>query len=101
MTPKSKLVIAVTGLITFTGLAITLLVLGQSAAATSPLIVVIVLGVQQLLQALEVSNRQDGGPRPPTALPPATIRAIESGASTVAEATEDGRHGDDTDEKAA
>ncbi|AXE85742.1 hypothetical protein [Streptomyces sp. Go-475] len=94
MTPKGRLAIIVIGLITFTALVITLLVLGQPATAIGPLILVIVLGVQQLLQTLEAGSRRDGGPpRPPTALPP-TTRAVEGGDRP---ATEDG----DDDKKAA
>ncbi|MGW0647709.1 hypothetical protein ACWD4T_02700 [Streptomyces umbrinus] len=100
MIPKSRLVIAIAGLLTFTGLVITLLVLGQSAAAISPLILVIVLGVQQLLQALEGGNHQNEGLRSPTVLPPASPRAIENDGPSVAEAAE-GNQGDDPDKKAA
>ncbi|MFH9800479.1 hypothetical protein [Streptomyces virginiae] len=78
MTPKSRLTAAIVGLITFTGLVITLLVLGQSAAAVGPLILVIVLGVQQLLQALDANtHRRNEPPRPPTALPPVAPQPIE------------------------
>ncbi|WHM36277.1 hypothetical protein [Streptomyces sp. BPTC-684] len=98
-TLKTRLVIALTGLITFTSLVITLLVLGQPAAVISPLILVIVLGVQQLLQALEGGNCQDETPRAPTPLPPAT-QALERNDLSAAEATEDNQ-GDNTDEKAA
>ncbi|MCX4632688.1 hypothetical protein [Streptomyces sp. NBC_01443] len=76
MTPKSRLIFAITGLITFTGLVITLLALGQSAAAVGPLILAIVWGVQQLLQALD-ANRRNEPPRLPTALSPVDPQAIE------------------------
>lgn len=90
MTPKGRLAVTVIGLIPFTGLVITLLVLGQPDAVISPLILVIVLGVQQLLQALEAGNRRNDGPRPATPLP----RAVEDRACTAAE-------DDGTDKKAA
>lgn len=97
MTPKCRLVIALTGLITFTGLVITLLLLGQSAATISPLILVIVLGVQQLLQALDGGNRQNEGSGPTAVLPPTPTRSVESGAPSAAE----GEQSDDTPQKAA
>lgn len=93
MTPKGRLAITVIGLITFTGLVITLLVLGQPAAAISSLILVIVLGVQQLLQALEAVNHLNDGPRPATPLP----QALRPEADNTRTAAED----DGTDEKAA
>ncbi|MEU1457738.1 hypothetical protein [Streptomyces avermitilis] len=69
MGTNNRLIIVIAGLVTFTGLAITLLVLGQPAAAIAPIIMVIVMGVQQLLQALDAGDHRNK-PNPPVPLPP-------------------------------
>ncbi|MEU4038702.1 hypothetical protein [Streptomyces collinus] len=71
MTPRIKLIVVVLGLVVFTGLALSLLALGQPVTVVGPLIVAIVWGVQQLVQALDAVNRRDGAaPRRPAQLPP-------------------------------
>ncbi|MFD4543614.1 hypothetical protein [Streptomyces bauhiniae] len=55
MTPRGKLALALAALIIFTGLAITLFLLGQPIASITYPIPVIAAGVQQILQ---VSNNR-------------------------------------------
>ncbi|MFC8678060.1 hypothetical protein ACFUEN_35900 [Streptomyces griseorubiginosus] len=52
MTPRTQLILATIALCVFTGLAVTMLCLGQPANAIGSLILAIVLGVTQLVQAL-------------------------------------------------
>ncbi|MET9914317.1 hypothetical protein ABZZ74_47755 [Streptomyces sp. NPDC006476] len=70
MGTTNRLIVVIAGLTLFTGLAITLLLLGQPAAAIAPIIMVIVLGVRELLQAFDDSNRRSK-PNPPAPLSPA------------------------------
>ncbi|MGW6642967.1 hypothetical protein [Streptomyces iakyrus] len=60
MTPRTQLILAIAALCAFTGLAITMLCLGQPANAIASLILAIVLGVTQLMQALNgpAGNRE-------------------------------------------
>ncbi|WP_404200080.1 hypothetical protein [Streptomyces tauricus] len=53
MTPRTRLTLAIFGLIAFIGLAVTMLVMGETVTAVSSLIPVIVLAVVHLLQAFD------------------------------------------------
>ncbi|MFJ1874151.1 hypothetical protein [Streptomyces chartreusis] len=87
MTPRTQLILAITALCVFTGLAITMLRLGQPANAIGSLILAIVLGVTQLVQAL---NGPPGNRRPATA----PAKAASSGSrSAEADDTDTTLHG--------
>ncbi|MFJ9729298.1 hypothetical protein ACIRP3_41805 [Streptomyces sp. NPDC101209] len=77
----NRLIVVIAGLTLFTGLAITLLLLGQPAAAIAPIIMVIVMGVRELLQALDDSSRRSK-PNPPAPLPLARPEVAEPGQAT-------------------
>jgi hypothetical protein len=70
VTPRTQLLLAIVALFVFTGLVITMLCLGEPANAIASLILAIVLGVTQLLQALAGPARGRGSHRP-TPLAPA------------------------------
>lgn len=67
MNRRGRPTVAITALVMFTGLAITMLVLGQPATAVGTLIPAIVLGVQQMIQAFDAIDstpRRAPDPRP-------------------------------------
>ncbi|MFG2463800.1 hypothetical protein ACGFWE_43185 [Streptomyces sp. NPDC048523] len=72
MTPRTRLVLAIFGLVSFIGLAITMLVIGENVTAISSLIPVIVLAVVHLLQGF------DGRIRPTSTRTP--LRSVQNDA---------------------
>ncbi|MCW7944076.1 hypothetical protein AAW14_19060 [Streptomyces hygroscopicus] len=105
MTPGARFILALTALISFTGLAITMLCLGQPANAIGSLVLAIVVGVTQLMQAMEGPARGRGSR--PQALVPAEDRKAETEIATAndtddtddAEPADGGGAEDDEDEE--
>ncbi|MFF8939199.1 hypothetical protein ACF08O_31680 [Streptomyces paradoxus] len=104
MTPRTQLILAIAALCAFTGLAITMLCLGQPANAIASLILAIVLGVTQLVQALNGLTIDRDSRRPvstptPTVKAPAQMESAENTSDTTSGAA--GTATDDDDERPA
>ncbi|MFD9496868.1 hypothetical protein ACFWA1_35940 [Streptomyces sp. NPDC060005] len=94
MTPRTRLILAIVGLVLFVGLAITMLCLGQPVSAITSLIPVIALAVPQLLQALD-------GRSLPTARPRTPLRPVEDVQDVQGDEGDEGDEGVQDDERPA
>ncbi|WP_105975275.1 hypothetical protein [Streptomyces geranii] len=85
MSHRNRLILAITGLIVFTALALLMICIGQPASVIGSLILAIVLGVTQLLQAIDGLGRRDLDRRvpPPHTLPSAPSVGEETETDTV------------------
>ncbi|GAA2616032.1 hypothetical protein GCM10010304_81840 [Streptomyces roseoviolaceus] len=104
MTPRTQLLLATVALCAFTGLAITMLCLGQPANAIASLILAIVLGVTQLIQAFNglASDRDSRrAASTPAEVPPAQLESAETDAPDTTNGAAGAAAGDDDERPAA